>query len=150
MALVTQSIEINASPKECFAVVSDYARYPEYLKESKEVKLDKRSGNVAEVTFSLELIKKISYTLKMVEKSPKSISWTLVRGEMMKSNRGSWTFEEIDKGLTKATYEIDIEFGLFVPGVISKMLIGSNLPGMLESVKKRVEGLGGMSQKKKK
>lgn len=141
MAQVSKSIEINASPKECFAVVSDYERYPEYLKESKEVKIDKKSKGGIDVTFSLELIKKISYTLRMVEKPPKEISWTLVRGDLMKSNKGSWLFEDRGGGKTRATYTIDIELGLFVPGMISKMLIGSNLPSMLESVKKRVEGL---------
>lgn len=141
MAKITKSIDINASPKDCFAVVSDYERYPEYLKESKEVTIAKKSKAGTDVTFFMEIIKKISYTLRMVEKPPKEISWTLVRGDLMKSNKGSWLFEDLGGGKTRATYTIDIELGLLVPGMISKMLIGSNLPSMLEAVKKRVEGL---------
>ena len=62
---------------------------------------------------------------------------------MMKSNNGSWTLEALDKNLTKATYTIDIKLGLFVPGPISKIIVGSNLPAMMSAFKKRIEGKKG-------
>lgn len=139
MPQVSQSIEIDATPQQCFDVVFDFKTYPEYLKETKSVVIEKKSGQTVDVTFSLEVIKKISYTLKMVGKPPKKISWTLLKADLMKENKGSWTFEATKSGGTKATYDVEVEFGLFVPGMIAKMLIGNSLPGMLKAVKQRVE-----------
>ncbi|MBI2338889.1 MAG: SRPBCC family protein [Deltaproteobacteria bacterium] len=139
MAQASESIEINASPKECYDVITDYGRYPEFLTESKNVVVEKKSGHTAEVTFTLDLIKKFSYTLKMVGKPPHTVAWSFVRGALMKRNDGEWTLEKSGNGTTRATYSIDIDLGLFVPGAISRMLIGSNLPGMLKSFKKRIE-----------
>lgn len=147
MPQISQSIEINATPEECYQVIFDFESYPDYLKESKEVTVEKKSAHTVDVTFGVEIIKKITYTLKMVGKPPKKINWNLVRGDLMKKNSGSWTFESMKrKSGTKATYDLDVEFGLFVPGAIAKMLIGSNLPDMLKAVKQRIESL---SKKKK-
>ena len=139
MAIASASIEINASPKECFDVITDYERYPEFLTESKEVMIEKKSGHTAEVTFTLHLIKKFSYTLKMIGKPPNTVRWSFVKGDLMKKNDGEWTLDKLGNGTTRATYTIDIDLGLFVPGAISKMLIGSNLPNMLKNFKKRIE-----------
>lgn len=143
MPKLSESIEINATPKQCYEVISDYEKYPEYLDESKHVVIHSKNGNSAEVTFTIEVIKKISYTLKMVGTPSKKISWKLIKGDLMKKNEGHWTFEEIKKGVTKAVYTLDIELGLFVPGMITKKLIGSNLPAMMKAQKERIESLYG-------
>jgi len=147
MAGASQSIIIKATPKQCLDVISDYESYPEFLKEVSEVSVGKKSGNTIEVTFYLELIKKFSYTLKMVTKAPTEVTWTFVKGEVMKDNKGSWLLEDLGDGTTEATYTIDVSLGLLVPGAISKMLIGSNLPSMLKSFKERIES---KTSKKKK
>ncbi|EKD42437.1 MAG: hypothetical protein ACD_73C00155G0003 [uncultured bacterium] len=139
MAEAKQSIEIQATPKQCLDIISDYECYPEFLKEVSSVTVEKKSGAIAEVTFSLNLIKKFSYTLKMNVKPPTSVTWTFVKGELMKDNKGNWNLEDLGGGLTLATYTIDVSLGLLVPGAISKMLIGSNLPSMLKSFKERIE-----------
>lgn len=139
MAQVTETIIVKAPAKICFDVITDYEKYPEFFKETKNVIVEKRSGGTSQVTFTIELIKKISYTLKITEKPPKQVSWTFVKGDFMKSNEGKWILEEIDKGTTKVTYAINVELGLLVPSMISKMLVGSSLPTMLQSFKKRVE-----------
>ncbi|MBX7148014.1 SRPBCC family protein [bacterium] len=140
MAQVQEKIEINASPKACFDVITDYESYTEFCKETKDVKLGKKSGSSQEVTFTVELMKKVTYTLKMTGKSPSSIKWSFVDGDdIIKKNQGEWILEEVKKGVTKATYVVDIELGIPVPGLIQKKLISSSLPGMLKSFKKRIE-----------
>lgn len=139
MAKVTESIDIDAAPETCFKVITDYEKYPSFLKETKSVVVRKKTGQTAEVTYSIEVIKKISYTLKMVGKPFSNITWSLLEGDMMKKNSGEWSLKEAGKGKTRASYSVDIEFGIFVPGMISKMLVGSNLPSMLKAFKKRIE-----------
>lgn len=146
MAKAVQSIDINASLKDCYSVITDYEKYPSFLKEVSEVSIDHKSGHIVEVTFSLHLIKKFSYTLKMIGEPHDKITWTFVKGELMKDNKGDWLLQDLGGSVTKATYSIDVSLGLLVPGAISKMLIGSNLPSMLKSFKERIEGL----KKKKK
>ncbi len=140
MAATSKSIEIKATAKQCYEVITDFESYPEFLKEVTEASLDKKTGHTYEVTYSLHLIKKFSYTLKMIGKPPKKLTWTFVKGDFMKSNTGEWTLEE-KKGVTKATYTIDVNLGLLVPGTVSKMLIGNHLPAMLEAFKDRIEEL---------
>lgn len=140
MAEASSSIVIKANPKACYEVITDYESYPDFLKETKEVEVKKKSGNNADVYFKVEVIKSVEYTLKMVGKPGKSVTWTLIEGSFFKKNNGSWELEEQKDGSTKATYSVDIEVGgLFVPGAITKMLVGSSLPSMLESFKKRIE-----------
>lgn len=140
MAKAEQSIEIKATTKQCFDVITDFESYPDFLKETKGVKIEKKSGNTTEVTFTLELIKKFSYTLKMLAKPTTNLSWSFVKGEIMKDNKGEWVLEDLGGGKTKANYSVDVNLGMFVPGAISKMLIGSNLPAMMDAFKKRIEG----------
>ena len=139
MPQVSESIEIKASPKDCYKVITDYESYPEFVSQLKDVIVSKKKGNTAEVTYEIDLIKKISYTLKMKGKPGKSVEWTFVDGDIMKDNQGSWELEEVKKGVTLATYNIDIEFNLVVPKLIARKLVGSNLPSMLKSFKKRIE-----------
>jgi len=140
MAEASQSITINATPKECMKVITDYEKYPEFLKETKSVTILKRKGKITEVTFEVEVMRKVSYTLTMNEESPNKLSWALIKGDMFKKNDGSWTLEEVKKGVTKATYTVDVDLGLFIPSMITKTLVGSQLPNMLKNFKQRIEG----------
>lgn len=139
MPAVSESIEIKASPKTCYDVITDYKNYPEFLKELHHVEVKNKKGHMAEVTYQINLIKKIRYTLKMTGKPHERVEWSFVEGDVMKDNHGYWKFEEIKKGVTRATYFVDITFGLFVPSLITKKLIGSNLPTMLKAYKERIE-----------
>lgn len=143
MSKASRSIEISASPRACYDIITDYESYPEFLKETTSVVVLKKSGHTSEVKFTMELIKSFSYTLKITGTPPKKVKWVLVRGEFMKSNDGEWLIEDLGGGVTRATYTIEVNLGLLVPGIISKMLIGSNLPSMLEAFKKRIEGKKG-------
>ena len=101
---------------------------------------DKKSKNTYIVTFTIEVVKSVSYTLDMRAKPPSELSWTLVKGEIMKSNTGRWLLEEVRKGVTKAIYEVDVNLGLLVPAAITKTLISKDLPKMLAHFKARIEG----------
>lgn len=139
MPQVAESIEINASPKKCYAVITDYESYPEFLDNVGDVTVSGKKGEACEVTYGLNLIKRITYTLKMNGKPPGRVEWKFVKGDVMKKNEGHWELQEIKKGVTKATYHLDIELGLFVPGAITKKLVGKSLPDMLQSFKERIE-----------
>src|SRR5262245_55302807 len=139
MATTTTSIEIRAPIKKVYEVITHFTDYPKFLSGSKGAKVLKKSGNRLEVEFKIEVIKTIAYTLEIHLSPPKGFTWSLVKGDFMRSNEGAWKLEEKKKGVTLATYEIDIDFGLLVPKSISNLLIGQNLPTMMKEFKERAE-----------
>jgi coenzyme Q-binding protein COQ10 len=141
MAKAERSIVIHAPPEKVFAVILDYEKYPEFLPEVKKVKIEFGSGNVKEVTYTVDIkAKVITYTLKHTARPPNELAWTMVRGEMMKGNDGAWVLEAVPEG-TEATYKIDLKLGALVPSMVERMLAEQSLPGLLANFKKRIEGL---------
>lgn len=141
MSSAQASIDIEAPIKTVYDVITDFESYPEFLPETKDVEVEKQNAKSATVTFTISVIKKITYTLNMKLTSPKSVQWSLVRGDMMKKNSGSWKLSEKKKGVTHASYEIEMDFGGMVPKAISSKLIGTNLPSMLKAFRDRAEEL---------
>ena len=139
MASASRSIVIDASPERVFDVIADYPRYPEFLSEVKSIHTSDRNGNQVDIHYEVDVVKRIHYTLRMVEERPRSLRWTFVKGEVMKDNHGSWALEPTPDGRTRATYTVDVAVGLLVPRPILAALVDSSLPKMLESFKKRVE-----------
>jgi len=135
----TRSIVINASVEKCFAIISDYERYPEFLPEVKRIKTANRRGAEVDLHYEAEVIKMIKYAVHIHEEKPTKVSWTLIDGEFMKDNRGGWVLEPLADGTTKATYNIAVEVGLLVPKTIVNALVDTQLPRLLENFKKRIE-----------
>src|SRR5579859_6863569 len=106
MAQASKTVTVNVSPEKFFDVVSDYAKYPEFLPEVKKVKVEAGQGDVKEVTYTVDIkAKVINYTLKHTAERPSVLRWTMIKGEMMKGNDGSWTLKPGAKeGTTEATY----------------------------------------------
>ena len=139
MAGATRSVVIDAPLERVFDIIVDYDRYAEFLPEVKEAKSSGRRGNEVDVHYGIDVVKRIHYTLHMVEDRPRSVRWTFVKGEVMRDNRGSWTLEPTPEGKTRATYTIEVGVGPLVPRAIVNALVDQSLPKMLEAFKKRAE-----------
>ncbi len=139
MAKTTTSIEIKAPLKKVYEVITNFEAYPEFLSGSKGAKILKKSPRHLQVEFKVDVIKTITYVLDIQLDPPHGFSWSLLKGDFMKSNSGRWILNEIKKGLTEALYEIEIDLGLFVPKSISNILVGKNLPVMMKEFKERAE-----------
>ena len=135
----TRSVIIDAPADRVFDVIVDYDRYADFLPEVKEVRSADRRGNEVDVHYGIDLVKRIHYTLHMIEDRPRSVRWSFVRGELMRDNKGSWTLEPTPDGKTRATYAIEVGVGPLVPRSIVNALVDQSLPKMLEAFKKRAE-----------
>ena len=141
MAKTEKSVVIRAAPEKVFAVISDYEKYPEFLPEVKKVKVESGQGDIKDVTYTVDVkAKVISYTLRHTAKPPHELSWTMVRGEMIKGNDGAWVLKPVPEG-TEATYKIDLKLGALVPSMVERKLAEQSLPGLLQNFKKRIEGM---------
>ncbi len=142
MAKAQKSIVIDVTPEELFDIVVDYEKYPQFLPEVKSAKVTFGSGSIKEVTYQIDIkAKVISYTLKHTAEKPGKVSWTFVRGEMMKGNDGFWALKPAPGGGTEATYNIDLKLSALVPSFIEKALAEQQLPILLANFKKRAEAL---------
>ena len=94
----TRSIVINAPPRRCSTVIADYDRYAEFLPEVKEVGSSTAGATRSTCTTSIDVVKRIQYTLHHKEERPTSVRWTFVEGELMKDNHGSWPLEPSARG----------------------------------------------------
>ncbi len=138
----SKTIEIHTSLSEFFDLIVDFESYPRFLGGLglTSVAIESRGKDEVVVRQDVKKIgKTISYTLKYRLEKPRLVSWSLVRGDLMSKNEGSWSLEEVEPGKIKATYTIDVRFGLLVPKTIVNMLISTELPSLLEAFKHRAE-----------
>ena len=135
-----QDVQIAVRPEDFFKVITAYEDYPQFLDEMEDVKLLSRTGNVAEVQFSANLIKRVTYTLLLTENAPNSVRWRLKEGPFKVSN-GSWDLEALPDGSTRALYDIEVKVAAFVPKSVSSRIVGKTVPALLAAFKGRAEGL---------
>jgi ribosome-associated toxin RatA of RatAB toxin-antitoxin module len=135
----TKAILIDAPIEKVFGIITDYEKYVEFLPEVKKIQISARSGNQVDVEHEVAMIKTVRYTLRLTEDKPSRVSWSLVKGEFMRENRGSWLLEAQGDGQTQATYSIEMTFGPLVPRAIVNALVETSLPKMLSAFKGRAE-----------
>lgn len=137
--MVSQAIIIHAPIDVVYGCITDFESYPQFLPEVKSAKIEWINDKEMEVAFKVNLIKEIAYTLHFELDPLRCVHWKLKRGDMMKANTGSWELKAKGDAATHATYAIDVEFGLWVPKMITQTLVEKSLPQTLKRFKKRSE-----------
>lgn len=141
MPSASRQIEIDVTPDELMAVITDFESYPEFIPEMVSARIVRHNGDTWEVAFGIHVVRRLDYTLKLVKVSPTRIEWKLVTG-VFKSNEGSWNLVGLNEGTrTHAEYTVDIQVGMFLPGSLVRSLVGKSLPAMLEKFKERAEAV---------
>jgi ribosome-associated toxin RatA of RatAB toxin-antitoxin module len=133
----------SCTAQEFYKIVSDYESYPKFLPEVKECKILKTEGSKKLVEYKVSLMKSFKYALWTTE-NPESftVSWVFASGDLFRTMSGSWKIID-EGGKARATYSVDGEFAILVPGPIAKTLLSVNLPTMMSSYQKRVSQIYG-------
>lgn len=135
--------EIEAPIETVFEAITDYESLPEWMAFIKECFVHERDSNGmgSLVEFVVDLkVKKVGYTLRYSYDAPHTVAWDYVEGDV-KSIDGGYTFEELDDGLTKAHYALEVDTGFYVPGPIKRTLSGQAMRDSLNQLKERAEEL---------
>ena len=141
MPSASTTVDINVAPEKLLSVITDFASYSSFIPEMKECKIVSSGEGTWDVCFKIHMIRSLEYTLRLVQRSPTHVEWSLVSG-VFKSNNGSWRLEPINGGsVTRATYSVDISVGMFIPKTVVKNLVGKSLPVMLGQFKRRAESM---------
>jgi ribosome-associated toxin RatA of RatAB toxin-antitoxin module len=137
----THSLVIEADPAVCFEAITDYETFPEWQAAVKEVDVlsRDRAGRGRDVRFVIDAkVRQVSYTLRYSYERPHLITWDYVDGDV-KSVDGEFVFEDQGDGTTFATYSLDIDPGVWLPGRVKKMLTDQVMKRSVEDLKRRVE-----------
>lgn len=139
MPAQVQQIDIDASPDRVMSVITDFPNYPEFLPEMQSVDVLRATPGEWEVRFTVSVIRELTYAIRLVQTSPHSLEWSLIEGAF-KANDGGWELTSLDDGArTRATYRIDLQVGMFVPGNIVRSLTQRSLPETLGRFKAEAE-----------
>ncbi|HEY4605722.1 MAG TPA: SRPBCC family protein [Blastococcus sp.] len=138
----TQSIVVDAPAADVMAVIADFPSYPQWVASAKKVEVLETGpdGRARQVHFVLDAgAVKDDYVLDYTWDGDRSVSWTLVKGQMQKRQEGSYTLSERD-GATEVTYAITIDLSIPMLGMIKRKAEKVILDTALKELKKRVEG----------
>jgi hypothetical protein len=140
----TQSIVIDADPAAVMGVIADFENYPIWTGSVKsaevlEVGADGRPGRVA---FVLDAgVVRDKYELAYTWTGDTVVEWTLVSGQMMRSQRGRYQLESRD-GATHVTYWLSVDLVIPMLGLLKRKAERVVMDTALKQLKKRVEALG--------
>jgi uncharacterized membrane protein len=140
-----RSVEVNAARERCYAVAADIEQSPEWQGSLRRVEVLERDaeGRPALVqTESDAKVKTIKSRLRFSFEPPSRIRWVQEEGDT-RSLDGSWVFEELGDGRTRATYALAVD-----PGRVLGMLLRGPAEGKVREylLGDAAEGLKGRAE----
>ena len=137
---------INKPAKAVFDTLLDFEAQSEYMPRVTEVsRYDTEPGFIGVYQKLKVAWKTVEYYLRMTVKADAlQLSWTLdpAKESSIKTTDGIWTILPWGDNRSIAVYELDVDTGMAVPRFIAQALLNSDLPGVLDALKQRVESGG--------
>lgn len=120
----TQTITIAAPPERVWEIAVDFERYPEWARDVKDVVVHRRdeAGLATEVEYRASALgRSTHYTLAYdYHDAPTSMSWRMLRGDIMRTIDGTYTFTPTSDGGTEVRYDLAIELVVPLPGFVKR------------------------------
>lgn len=139
---VTERMIIRATPEQCFAVLTDFDRYPEWAADIKSVQVLERDdhGRGIRVTYRAAAFgRSTSYTLDYdYAGAPKHLGWVQSRGDLTNRLDGAYVLEPAGDD-TEVAYHLAVELKVPLPGFVKRRAEGRIAHTALRELKARVE-----------
>jgi uncharacterized membrane protein len=138
----TQSIVVEAPAAAIMAVIADFPNYPTWAGSVKkaEVVQDGPDGRARRVAFVLDAgVVRDQYELVYDWDGDRRVEWELVKGQMMRAQRGSYLLEPASDGGTKVTYFLSVDLAIPMLGLLKRKAERVVMDTALRELKKRVE-----------
>ena len=136
------TVEIKAPIETCFEAIVDYESFPEWQRAVVDTEvLDRhKDGLGKKVNLIVDAkVRKVDYTLDYRYRRPTLIEWDFVEGNGINDADGTYTFEDLGDGRTRATYKFGLEVGIPLPGPVARRAHKQTLKGSVEDLKKEAE-----------
>lgn len=142
---VSRSIDVRVPNGLLMHVICEFERYPEFVSNMLAARIEEQTEDRWRVWFEVVLFRRnLSYTLDLRREDEHRVTWTLVQGDWMSSNSGSWTLIPLDAESTRAIYSIAVTIEGGVPHAMSSLLIDASIPRLLRDFKRRAERLAAL------
>jgi len=142
---VSKEMVVDVTVEEFWKVVADYEAYSGFVPSVKKTRVVRTEKGVKDVEYEVDLgVKTIKYTLRHLEHAPSKMTWSLLKGDMMKVSNGAWELSNhAGKTLARYTVEVQVQRPALVPQAIvdrvSDELTKVQLPRTLDAFKARAE-----------
>ncbi|WP_419945668.1 SRPBCC family protein [Candidatus Poriferisodalis sp.] len=122
---MTMTTVVTASPDDCYALIADIERYPEWATDISSVSVVERDldGRVEQAAFRVEALgRTASYTLAYDHGgAPHRLRWKLVDGDVVKQLDGRYEFNlTAEPGRTEVLYQLALELAVPLPGFVKR------------------------------
>jgi uncharacterized membrane protein len=141
-----ERIRIDAPIDRCFATLVDFASYPQWAGDLKEVQVveSDASGRATVVEFRAAAMgRSTTYQLSYdYSAAPGRLSWSLVTGDLPRELDGAYvlTAAPEDSDATDVEYELAVDLVYPIPGFVKRRAEGRIIKTALSELKARVEG----------
>jgi uncharacterized membrane protein len=126
---------IAASAQECFDAICAFETYPSWQRAVKSVTVRDDGAVAYEVDAKVRTIR---YVLRYHYDEPRRVWWDYVEGDADHVT-GEFRFDDLGDGTTRATYALDIEPGVFVPGPVKRILRDQVMKAAVTDLKRHLE-----------
>ncbi len=120
----SQTTTIAAPPDRVWAIAADVEHYPEWAKDVKDVVVRARDeqNRPIEVEFSASALgRSTHYTLSYdYSDAPEVLSWSMLRGDIMRTIDGAYHFSPTTDGGTEVRYDLIIDLVVPLPGFVKR------------------------------
>jgi uncharacterized membrane protein len=139
----SERIRVEAPADRCFDVAIDFESYPEWAKDVKSAHIleTDAEGRGKKVEYrAAALGKSIRYILEYdYTEAPNAFSWHFVEGDMLRSLDGTYRFEAEGDASTRVHYDLAVEIGVPLPGLLKRRAASLIMGSALKELKKQVE-----------
>jgi uncharacterized membrane protein len=134
------TVEIEAPRDRCYEIAADVGNAPEWqgtLDEVEVLERDREGRARVVETLSDAKVKKVRSWLRFAYDPPAGLTWEQEKGDP-KWLTGSWSFDELEDGRTRATYALRAD-----PGRVLGLLLRGPVEGKVKELltKSAAEGL---------
>jgi ribosome-associated toxin RatA of RatAB toxin-antitoxin module len=141
---VTERMIIRGTPEDCYTVLSEFARYPEWAADIKSVQVDEHddAGRPRVVTYRAAAFgRSTSYTLRYdYTNAPEELSWVQTSGDLTRRLDGSYHLSPSGDGGTEIVYKLVVDLKVPLPGFVKRRAEGRIMGTALRELKAVVEG----------
>jgi uncharacterized membrane protein len=140
-----RSVEIEAPIERCYEVAADVENATEWQGSLKDAEVLERDGERRPLVVETESdakVKTVRAVLRFSYDPPTRITWVQEKGDT-KSLTGSWAFEDLGGGRTRATYALEADpgrmLGMLLRGPAESKVRDFLLGNAAEGLKQHVE-----------
>lgn len=140
---VEERMIIRGTPGDCYAVLSDFERYPDWAADIKTVTVDRRDaqGRAEQVTFRAAAFgRSTSYSLNYdYAAAPDRLAWVQTAGDITSRLDGSYELIPAGEDGTEIVYRLVVDLKVPLPGFVKRRAEGRIMGTALRELKAVVE-----------